>query len=1344
MRFDCCTVPVLAFPPRFPLFFCPRFAAKQFLKSRTMFEKTLTDVVKGIRASKRDTALYISQCIAEIKTEINSSDMYVKANALQKLTFLQMMGYSMSWASFATIEVMSSPRFAHKRVGYLAASQGFTQDTEVILLTTNLLKKELRGAVGGGMHGVYEAGLAINCVSNIVTEDLAQDLLPEITNLTQHPQPYLRKKAILCLFKLFVKYPQGLRLTFARLQQCLDDSNQSVVSCAVNVITELSDKNPKNYLHLAPAFFDLLTQSSNNWMLIKVVKLLGSLVPEEPRLARKLLEPLADIVRCTQAKSLQYEAAHAITLCLPYCRKSDGSMPAIVPEIVTLTAQTLRSFVEEADQNLKYLGLVGFGSLIQSHPRVLSSPDYRPLILACLSDQDVTIRRRALDLLKAVASRKNLLELVSQLLNHVEQASGTYKLDLVAKIVEICASDKYALLQDFGWYLDILFRLGHMRDVETHAELLRAQITDVALRVLPVRGYAVRRSIEILLEGDSGSVQGTPHNRDGGDDGRCCDNGRGKHIMPEILPSIAWIIGEYSDSIREALTMGDDGDSDDEGEFFYDDTSKGSYHAIIQALTTPSNTRKLPTTAQKVYVQASMKVLAAATADSVCTKIELEACVLSIRANMAIYFQSTDVEVVERAFTAIELLKSLQLGLNSHSTSTISNGGIDSEEGKQGDDLLGMMNQSQTKTVISSSPSLFGNLKNASSALNYLLKPSPMKPVGAKSQRKKRNSPSGVEVDLDAPADVSIFNDFLKEEEQYRAGSKLTIEAVSFTQQQPLQIEEPAVISISSSTPMVGISSRQPMPGFGSSSVANDASSSFQHPVGVASSAATTNSRQRQGDPFYLDSTPAATANGSLEQREDSRFGTIQLLDSDDDEPAVKRSKKKEKKAKRSKAKKQQDSSLLMFGESSPPDDSKLPPVTMYDSDDDGDDESDNVFAGKRKGPSKEFAGLAKVDLTTPLREDEVMPERKHRVVPERRTEEQNKPTKVKKKTKKKSKKGSSGRQESGGAEAVGDLLGLGSFDLTSAPSAPTPPVPNQALSAPAAQNVNPVNAAFDDLLGFSSDPVPAPVLGSGVGDLTTLSTQGVALTAAPSIQQTSPPASSSKKGGKRPWMRATIKSSSSSGRDVDWSNLSLSYRVYPTSNDGATVSVMIAARVDNKSQSPVTNLTLELKNHGAVGLGTITPGSSAETSKIGPFVYKLLDSSQEWKGKLRSATSEVSVKLALPASVYLSPQENLSLDQVAQEIAAGGWSLDTISVDLTSGLSPERIKSLICGSLRAVEVNGNESPLLGTFSSYSASTGARVRTLVKIKEKSVKIDVRCTNASLGKSLASDCKRLLL
>jgi AP-3 complex subunit delta-1 len=52
-----------------------------------------------------------------------------------------MMGYDMGWASFNIVEVMSSPRFHLKSVGYLAAVQSFNQETDVLMLTTNLLKK---------------------------------------------------------------------------------------------------------------------------------------------------------------------------------------------------------------------------------------------------------------------------------------------------------------------------------------------------------------------------------------------------------------------------------------------------------------------------------------------------------------------------------------------------------------------------------------------------------------------------------------------------------------------------------------------------------------------------------------------------------------------------------------------------------------------------------------------------------------------------------------------------------------------------------------------------------------------------------------------------------------------------------------------------------------------------------------------------------------------------------------------------------------------------------------------------------------------------------------------------
>lgn len=46
-----------------------------------------------------------------------------------------------------------------------------------------------------------------------------------------------------------------------------------VIAATVNVLCELARHDPKEYLSLAPQLFHLLTTSSNNWMLIKIIKL---------------------------------------------------------------------------------------------------------------------------------------------------------------------------------------------------------------------------------------------------------------------------------------------------------------------------------------------------------------------------------------------------------------------------------------------------------------------------------------------------------------------------------------------------------------------------------------------------------------------------------------------------------------------------------------------------------------------------------------------------------------------------------------------------------------------------------------------------------------------------------------------------------------------------------------------------------------------------------------------------------------------------------------------------------------------------------------------------------------
>ncbi|KAG2737299.1 hypothetical protein P692DRAFT_2064486 [Suillus brevipes Sb2] len=78
---------------------------------------------------------------------------------------------------------------------------------------------------------------------------------------------------------------------------------------------ELPRRKPQHYLPLALQLFHLLTTSSNNWMLIRIVKLFGSLSPHEPRLVKKLQPPITDLISTTSTISLLYE-------CNPYLSTS--------------------------------------------------------------------------------------------------------------------------------------------------------------------------------------------------------------------------------------------------------------------------------------------------------------------------------------------------------------------------------------------------------------------------------------------------------------------------------------------------------------------------------------------------------------------------------------------------------------------------------------------------------------------------------------------------------------------------------------------------------------------------------------------------------------------------------------------------------------------------------------------------------------------------------------------------------------------------------------------------------------------------------------------------------------
>ncbi|KAJ7657986.1 Ap3d1 protein [Mycena rosella] len=615
-----------------------------------MWERTLQDLIRGLRANKKDESKFIAKAVDEIRKEIKSEDMELKAGAVLKLTYLDMMGYDMTWASFHVVEVMSSAKFHLKSVGYLAAVQSFDQETDVLMLTTNLLKKDLTSTPA-------EIAITLNGLSHIVTPDLARDISPELITMLTHSRAQIRKRAILALYKVMVQYPEALQQGVTRLKEKLDDPDPGVVASTVNVLCELARRKPEEYLTLAPQLFHLLTTSTNNWMLIKIIKLFGSLSPYEPRLVRKLQPPITELISTTPAISLLYECVHTCIIGGMLQGPSGDSL-------ARMCVSKLAAFIQDADQNLKYIALLALVKIVPSHPHLVA--EYQDTILASVNDQDISIRMRALDLVSAMVTPNSLQSIVQQVLSHLvpDTSSSTlptatqslaqhtvptspttakphispaqspaYRLVLSQRILNICSQSMYENVTNFEWYLSVLVDLAHVANVDIGLQI-RDQLVDVVGRVKGVRRYAVKLMYTLLC------------------DDTMLHNARDEGSCSEVLWAAAWICGEYCSELSEP-------------------------HKLLPYLLQPEVANLLPEIIA-VYIQATSKIFGHWAAE-VAQRWddddlpEVKSMVDVIVGGVHEFVSNTHIEVQERAANTLQLFTFIQADLNAYRPKPIDN-----------------------------------------------------------------------------------------------------------------------------------------------------------------------------------------------------------------------------------------------------------------------------------------------------------------------------------------------------------------------------------------------------------------------------------------------------------------------------------------------------------------------------------------------------------------------------------------------------------------------------------------------------------------------------------------------
>ena len=117
--------------------------------------------------------------------------------------------------------------------------------------------------------------LPLITLPTIATTSLAMSLLPDVLSRISHSHAVVRKKAVICLYRLTLAYPDALKLAWPQIKERLmdDEEDTSVTTAVLNVVCELGWRRPHDFLPLAPRFFELLVDGGNNWMAIKIIKL---------------------------------------------------------------------------------------------------------------------------------------------------------------------------------------------------------------------------------------------------------------------------------------------------------------------------------------------------------------------------------------------------------------------------------------------------------------------------------------------------------------------------------------------------------------------------------------------------------------------------------------------------------------------------------------------------------------------------------------------------------------------------------------------------------------------------------------------------------------------------------------------------------------------------------------------------------------------------------------------------------------------------------------------------------------------------------------------------------------
>ena len=438
----------------------------------------LTVFIGDVRnwSNKEQEEKLVEKEMANIRKKFTNKGMsgYDKKKHVWKLIYIFILGYEVDFGHLEALNLINAPKYSEKWTGYIATGimlNEMNANSELLEMVINSIQTDLKWG-----NEVYES-LALSTIANIGAKEFAKSLNYEVQRLAfaedYRPSYFIQKKAWLCLYSFFKRNKDIFNKEVwaeAFQNELLIQKNYGLLLSAWGLIYGvLTSMGSSGFEGIVPKWVYILSRindystdylyyrTPSPWLQIKILKILTLFSPpEDLDTLNAINDVLMNLVKGTEVGSNvnKNNADHAILfeaikLVIHY---KDKANEVLRKDILIL----LGKFISVREANIKCLALETIGKL--SHNEIICSylmREHMNTILANLRDTDLSIRRRALDLIFALWDQENATNVVNELLVYLNENDFTLKEELVLKIAIL--AEKFAL--NLNWYVDVIVKL---------------------------------------------------------------------------------------------------------------------------------------------------------------------------------------------------------------------------------------------------------------------------------------------------------------------------------------------------------------------------------------------------------------------------------------------------------------------------------------------------------------------------------------------------------------------------------------------------------------------------------------------------------------------------------------------------------------------------------------------------------------------------------------------------------------------------------------------------------------------------------------------------------------------